>query len=574
MLKKIQEEINDFKTNNVELCEGYSFSTYKLLRRIMLYKSQCYPSGKLDSQGRVKYWFDVISPRAQSEIKNIDFDTKDITLYSDSEADAIKVLLANSALKEWLHESGQAQKLNSGIEQGTEWGNVVWKKLKDNYKVLELNNVMVLNQTAFSLDDSDVIEQEIMFSTDLRKKTDVWENVEELIKSAKTEKKTSPEFYIYERNGEVSEKEYNQAKKKKGGREDKYLLAKVIVGGLEKDKPTQILFCEEMEEKPYKEYHRSSYSGRWLRVGMFELLMDVQTRANEIGNQIARGLEWSSKTIFRSSDKVIAQNILTDLQNGDIIKSVDLSQVQTRMEGLDQLIADWNRLMEMADKLANSYEVVTGETMPAGTPFRLAATLNINAGKLFDFIREKLGIVLQDVIEEWILPDLLKDLKGRDVLRLTGDSGKLKTYYQALVDGWYIKNLLALPPHTEEIALVLKEKKLQELSQKEEVMVQLEKEMWKEFKPRVRVAIVDEGFNVIAEMEDLKAFIALEQDPLRRTALIEKAMKLRNIDISSLPKTPPMPTTAPVEANQQRGSQPQKGQKPPSILDNILAGQR
>ena len=128
---------------------------------------------------------------------------------------------------------------------------------------------------------------------------------------------------------------------------------------------------------------------------MYQLLFDVQTRANEIGNQIARGLEWASKTVFRSSDKVIAQNILTDLSNGDIIKSNDLQQIETRMQGLDQLIADWNRNLQVADQLANSFEIVTGEAMPSGTPFRMGALLNVNATKLFDFIREKLGLALQ-----------------------------------------------------------------------------------------------------------------------------------------------------------------------------------
>lgn len=47
----------------------------------------------------------------------------------------------------------------------------------------------------------------------------------------------------------------------------------------------------------------------------------VQVRANEIGNQIARGLEWASKTFFRSKDQRFTQNILTDLMSGDIIKS-------------------------------------------------------------------------------------------------------------------------------------------------------------------------------------------------------------------------------------------------------------
>lgn len=543
MLKIIQKEVQEYEEQSMEIVPGFNFSAYKLIRRIILYKNEVYPKGKFDSQGNYKYFFNIIAPRVQSEIKNIDFDTKDIVLWSDAKDDAIRILLANVAMKQWLKDSGQAEKLNEAVEIGTEFGNVVWKKVAKEYIVVQLFNFMVLNQSAKTLEDSDVIEYAVMTSADLRKKIDTWENVEELIKSARVDK--APEFHIYERNGEISEKEYYEAKDESGGKEDKYILCKVIVGGTDKAKPTQILFCDEISEKPYKEYHRSSFSGRWFRVGLYEILMDIQTRANEIGNQIARGLEWSAKTVFRSSDRLIVQNILTDMNNGDIIKSTDLQQVNTRMEGLDQLIADWNRLMELADKLSNSYEVVTGESSPSGTPFRLAAQQNMNANKLFDYIREKLGIALQGVLEDWILPNMLKSLNKQEILQLTADSGMLPRYLQAVVDDWYIQNLAFFPPHDDRQAQEIKQEKLQELMQTKEVNVEMEKEMWKNFAPRCRVNIVGENYALVSELETLTSFITLEQDPIRRTALIEMAMLKKNIDIGSLPKTPPQPVMQP-----------------------------
>lgn len=532
--------------------EGYEFSAYKLIRRIGLYKAQIYPTGKFDSQGNYKYWFDIITPRVNSEVKNIDFDTKDITLYSDAKNDSMRLLLANARMKDYLAETGEAEKLNEAVEQGSEWGNLVWKDVGDNYAILELPNIMVLNQKAKTLDDSDEIEYEMMLPSDLRKKKDVWYNVDKLIESGtKKYKKSNPEYHIYERNGEVSEKDYNDTlaqmtnEKPKKGSEDKYLLAKVIVGGTDKDKPSHILFCEYIDERPYKEYHRSSYKGRWLRVGAYETLMDIQTRANEIGNQIARGLEWASKTIFASADRLIAQNILTDLQNGDIIKAKDLKQVEVRMQGLDQLIADWNRLMEHADALMNSFEVVTGGDSPAGTPFRLAAQQNLNANKLFGFIREKLAVAFQGVIQDWILPDLLKDLNSKEILRLTADSGMLNRYYEALVEDWYLNNLVSFPPHDEEMAKEIKMQKLQSLLKNKEALVEMEDKMWKGFKPRVRVSITGENYALAEELDTYNSFITLEADPVRRTALIEMAMAKKGIDVSSLPKTPPAPIAIP-----------------------------
>ena len=49
--------------------------------------------------------------------------------------------------------------------------------------------------------------------------------------------------------------------------------------------------------------------------------------------------------------------------------------------------------------------------------------------------------------------------------------------------------------------------------------------------------ITGENVNITAELETLYSFIQLEQDPIRRQALIEMAMAKKGIDISMLPKT-------------------------------------
>jgi len=555
LFKTIEKEIKEYTEDQVEIFEGYNFSTYKLIKRIVYYQNQVYPKGKLDSHGNYKYWFDIISPRIDSEVKNVDFDTKDIQVYSDAtDKDSTRVLIANGFLKEWLKNSGQGEKINEAVEMGSAWGNVVWKKVKGGYEQCDLRNTYVINQTAKTLKDSTVIERHILTQSDLRGKAGIWKNIDEVIKtcggrlfssilSDNPKETANPYYEIFERNGEVSEKDLLEAQGQSGGSEDKYLLAKIVVagikkGGKEKD-AKYVLYADKIPSMPYKEYHRGRFQGRWFRVGMYELLMDIQTRSNEIGNQIARGLEWASKTIFRSKDKVIAQNVLDDLTSGDIVRSEDLQQIPVRMEALDQLIADWNRLMQLADKLANSYEVVVGESLPSGTPFRLGALLNQNANKLFDFIREKLTIALTSLIEDWVLPDLLKDLKAKDVLRITGDDEWLKRYYEVLVNSWYIRNLVAIGPHSQEEAMVLKALKLQELLKNKEAIIELEKEYWEGFKPRIKIDITGERVALMAELETLANFINLELDPIRRTALIELAMKKKGIDVEGLPKQTP-----------------------------------
>lgn len=559
MIKIIENELDNYLNKSVDLSEGIKFSQHKLVKRISLYQSQTYPKGKVDSTGSYKYWFDIISPRINSEQKNIDFDTKDVSIYSEATlTDKLAVLLSNLFLKKWLGNNKKGEEINDVVEDFSSWGNVVWKKTKDGYEEVDLKNFFVLNQTAKTLDETDVIERHLLTQSDLRAKRGIWKNVDEVIKScgnryfSATEKsqefETTAKFYeIYERNGEISEKDLLKAKGKEGGDENKYILAKVIIAGLKKNETAgkYILYADEIKEKPYKEAHRGRYKSRWFREGLYEILFDCQTRANEIGNQLARGLEWASKQIFRSSDTLIIQNALTDMRSGDIIKAKDLTQVEMRMQGFDQLIADWNRNIELANQLANSYEVVTGESLPSGTPFRLGAMLNQNANKLFDFLREKLSLALEELFNDWIIPEIMKELRRKEVLDLTGSESHLKEYNEMLVNAWYINNLLLFPPHSTEQGEMLRNLKLEELKKNKKAMIEIEEGFWDNFKPRAKVVISGENVNLAKDLESLYTFISLEQNLERRTAMIEIAMAKVGFDITSLPKSPPVVLPAP-----------------------------
>jgi hypothetical protein len=382
-------------------------------------------------------------------------------------------------------------------------------------------------------------------------------------------------YEIFEFTGEVNEKEFNQAKGIEGGDENKYFLAKVIVAGL-KDSGTgekYTLFAEKLKGKLSDYYiyaHRGRYEGRFWRVGMYELLFDHQIRANEIGNQLARGLEWASKVIFRSKDSKVLQNIRADLDNGDVIITDDLSQVDVRLQSLDQLIADWNRLMNDADRLSNSYEIVRGESLPSGTPFRMGLLMDQNAGKLFVFFRQKLTLPYKRVFREWVLPELVKDLKGEDVFRFTGDTEILDQLREILVENWYAQNLVAIGPHTKEVADAIKQEKLDEI-RKVDPSIKNAKEIWEGVLPRLFITITGENYNLSEQIQDLVTLIGFEQDPDRINWILDQIYRVRNIPIPPRkqekppePLTPETAQIAPAEKQPRIKQQPmQTGMQAP-----------
>lgn len=559
--KQIENEITDYLTGTVNISDGVDFSQHQLVRRISLFEAKTYPTGKFDSQGNYKYWFDIKDKRVSDEVKNIDFDTKNVAVYSPRKIDALLDVITNLKLKEHLRETGQADEINTAIEEGASWGNILWKKVKGTYERSDLRNTYIINQTARTVNETAIVERHQLMQADLRAKDGTWKNVAAVIRECKTDsykssvevvgKETTTPFYdIYERNGEVCLYDLKDANGEEGTEADRnvYVLARVIVAASKNSATASgveikyIMFADKLSGKMsdyYKEYHRGRYKGRWFREGLIELLFDLQVRANQIGNQIAQGLEFASKTIFRSSDTLIVQNVLTDLNNGDIIKAKELASVPVEMRGFTELANEWNRIIQLANEIANSSEIVQGESLPAGTPFRLGGLLNQNANKVFDFLREKLAIPFSEIFEEWIIPDLIKNLQSQDVLRLSGDSEMLERLFKLVVDAWYIENLLIIGPHDQQFADNLKAEKMDELKKRPQIFMSQLQALWKGYQPYATVDITGESLNLDAEVQTIASLIELEQDPVRRSAMIEDVARMKGYDYSALPKSTP-----------------------------------
>ena len=580
LYKRIETEIGNYRSKSVELSEGVHFSQHRIIKRIYKFKNRDLSGSKLNEDLSYNYYYDIILPRANSETKNIRFDTKHILVFSRNPIkDFAAAFVSNAVLKDWMAENGEGMKLKSAVEEYTANGNIGFKRVSGGYELVDPLNTYITNQLAETVDDTAILERHVMTASQL-KAMSAWDQavVDTVIanlsnKSFKaTENTTSissttKRYEIFEYSGEVSEAEYNQITGMSGGDSNKYFLAKVVIAGL-RDNGTgtkHILFVERIDSKLSDYYiyaHRGKYEGRFWRVGMYELLFDHQIRANEIGNQLARGLDWASKVVFRSSSARIMQNIRADIDNGDVIISDDLAQVDTRMSGLDQLIADWNRLMEDADRLSNSFEIVRGETMPSGTPFRLGALMDRNAGMMFVLLRQKITLPYKRVFREWILPKLVKELSGEDIFTLVGEIEILEQLREIMVDQWYMNNLVKIGPHTQEVADAIKAVKIDELSEIDPI-IENSKEIWKGVLPRLYVTITGENSDIADQVTDLITLVGLEEDPMRRAWLLDQIYRVRNIPI---PPKIEQPTPVVSEAGKPAASSAspvRTGQQPP-----------
>jgi hypothetical protein len=149
-------------------------------------------------------------------------------------------------------------------------------------------------------------------------------------------------------------------------------------------------------------------------------------------------------------------------------------------------------------------------------------------------------------------PELIKDLKVQDVIRLTGDSDMLARLNELVVEDWYIRNLLAIGPRSPELAQSIKGQKIEELK-RQPLFVKEFNKLLEGYKPLVAIIITGENVDLPGKLQTLSTFISLETDPVRRSYLVERAMRLKGMDVGSLPRSTPdqlagvKPQSAPAE---------------------------
>lgn len=547
ILKTIKNEIDSYHNESVETSSGQMYSEYKLKKRIANYKNRHYPTGKINANGEIEYWFDAIMPRVNNELKNLRLDSKYFLYWSKNPVkDFPAVYIANATLNTFMEETGRAEELSESTEDFSADGNILLRKTAKSYEKCDMMNTYLTNTLARTVNETDIIERFTLTHSELSARSNIYNNVEDVLKNcAGTEykpngksgttgsTKTAPQYELYRRTGVISEFAYNQAKGIAGGSKNKYVLAMVIVCGLtgdkKKEKYENVLFCETLKGQMsdwFKEAHRGPYKGKWWREGLYELLMDQQTAYNELTNEIMRAIPWDTSVVMASDDMQTFQNIRHGLQRGSLLKSKDLRQVQIDAKVTDAMNMRNTVLTEM-DAIANSYEVVRGVTPASGTPLGTTEMMNANANKLFDFLRKKLAVPYRYVYKEFVLKDLVSDLKGKDIIRITGSQEMLDEFRQLAAEAWFSMNLATIGPHTKDMRDALIEEKVQEM-QKQDPVLKNSKEIWKEVLPRLFVTVVGEAYNT-NETDLILQTINLEQDPARRAYFLDYVYKSKGI---------------------------------------------
>lgn len=476
---------DNFLRKQIEIVPGLYYNQYDVIKRVYYYMHNQFESGPFDENGDPKYFYDLTTDRNDQATKNIDLDTKDCYIKAESEGAYLKSWLLRREFMAYAKNTGFGAKLNELSQDLPAFGTVVWKKCKDGDGNADVDNVDLINiindPSVKRLKDGLMVERHVLSREDVLKYK-AWDSgaVSDMLRtlrptgnvgfmdtnSAITQSPfatrvdmTTPYYEIFELWGMIPRAMYEKYKNIGGLNRgsslpavsdagqpsaasnptsaniaNDYVYVMAVVAGVDQGQREHVLFCKKVDKDlfPYKEVHFRRRKGRWMGVGNYELLFNLTEKANEITNRFFASLRISLLHLYQTRDKLHVKNVMTDLLDGDMVVSKSaIEAIPTEIRGLQEYRDEMSRIESRADRLCSSLEIVTGENLPANTPFRLGSQQLASATKFFGFVQQNMGIFIENVFNEWLLPDFSDSLNDEHILEILDDTDDMEIYYNA-----------------------------------------------------------------------------------------------------------------------------------------------
>lgn len=541
---QVKNELADFYKTKIKIAGskdnkkmGYDFSQADTINLIEYVNGSKYEKGDRDSEGQQKFYLNSSTFRADVASKQIDIDLSNILFVPSDNADESTCTLARHMFKKWAKEKRFSETLNELVERFPVYGSLVVKKIGKSFEIVPITQLRN-EQKATSLNEASyVIIEHNMKAWEAAAMPD-WD-------MSGLDYSWDDDITIYERYGRVPAKFIDETADEK---ESVDTMSILVCNHRGKEENSGILFMEEIKERPFEEAHWKKRDGRWLGVGVIEENLENQKARNLVFNLRMRSAVWSSKSIFQSTDDAITKNLVAEVRDGDVLQINGAGQI-TPVNTQTKSLADYNSVDETVEQNSEqktfTYEVATGESMKSGTPFRLGAILANSANSFFAFKREKLELLVRNVLNEFVLPEFEKDFSKEEIIYLADGEEAFDFLFDKILTtktNNYIKNqyLSGQSVPTPEDIAAFKQRVLREKGHKI-----LNDTPLKNIKYKIDIIMSGENVDVdkkITTYSTLYQIYSQLGDP-RATAYLKKIERLQGIDSPRDTGTPLAPIT-------------------------------
>lgn len=592
----VRTERDNFLNNHIEIVPGYTFNQYETIKKIHKYYNSQFDNDNyevINGVRRKKTFYNISKWRCKVATKMLDLDVKDFLITSNSQKQDTKVQIFSVLIKKWLKKHKMGKLLNKIVKKLPIYGTAVIEKTNDGAKLVDLRYLMN-DQSVDKLEDGWFIIKELMSAADLRAMRDKWDNVDEAIdKFISYKNKTyeddenlnkasqSPYIEVYRYHGEVPKSWITG----KDSDDDTWVKARFFVTGVDyytigdDNKKVYgegiILYKEELKEYPVKEVHLDKTDGRWLGIGYVEDTFEAQRRVNETKNQEAKAIELGSMIMFQTQDQLATNNVLSDQENGDIIRS---NNPINRIDNTNRSMPDFNAVHQsyetLSDRATFTHDVVRGEAPPASTTLGAVQLQVQQATSVYDYSREDIGMFLNDYLIDLTIPQLKKDLKKELEFMIDANDPKMKLLKERYIDKSVEKIVKKNPRLPEDLVRQQVRRKLMDKGNK--FWIKATEDQFRDIEKYIDIEITGEGKNVGAMLQNTQYFLstiaanpAVLQNKVLRTLMFQ-IMSMVGLDSTEIEQLAEEANEEAAQMQQMQEMQQQQMQEQPQQPPNEL----
>jgi len=416
---------DNFLNGETRKSEYVTTNLKKDLDRIDAYLESKHISGETDSQGREKPFFNIVTSAVNIWFRATDIDRKNIRIKATKKADITSAYLATILLQEWMRKTAFGKFLNLwGMTEASHLSSVVKFVEKGGELIPEVISWDRLIVDPIDFYSNSVIERFYLTPAQLRKdKTYDQDFVEKLI-DAKSSRKDM------EGQTEDAKSEYIEIYEIHGELPLSYLTDKEEDKDIYQQQMHVISFVESKENGKYDDY--TLYSGKESRSpylltsllpnidgsislkGAVKTLFDTQWMVNHTAKTIKDQLDLASKLIFQTSDgSFVGRNVLTNMQNGDILTykiNQPLTQINNSSHDITALQSYGQQWQQIGNQATGISEAMLGAAPKSGTAWRQTEALLRENHSLFELMIENKGLDLETMMTKFVIPFIKKKI--------------------------------------------------------------------------------------------------------------------------------------------------------------------
>ncbi len=394
--ENIKAIIDDYESMDLECNPIFAPTNKDVIELIDLYWTNRFRDGDYDSANFKKAFYNIVINPTEVAAKMIDLDTKDVIVVAEDGQSYYPSWFFGKELKIWMkskkNQDGQTfgQLLNQMVYQFPKYGHLIVKKAKDTVHIVPIQNIYC-DPEAKNFMSSDVIVEKHEYTAEQLRKQNGWKNVEEVVGKYE-EGEMITVYEVLENIGEG----------------DNYTI---MADRVDEDKP---LYTGKIKKgELYKELKWEDIPGRALGRGQVEKLFEAQIAKNQNEHLLRRGYRWTSKKLWQTRDDNIAKNLITELEDGDVLTvNSEITPISMEERNLGAISLGDQKWDKNIASLTFSFEPMSGQRPAGGTPLGTTVLQTRMAGQYYDLKREDLGMFIKDILFDWVIPEFKKQKRS------------------------------------------------------------------------------------------------------------------------------------------------------------------